>query len=127
MGISLNDHERRIKNIEGQLPDIQNRINNIMANAKQWEIVTLNMASHSTHNSNNYAFHDSKYNNWNYLVIRIDCRTKEYPRYSRNYNSSYLHGDMSRALNLSFSRSGNKISVNGIGVSSSTMTVLFYK
>lgn len=44
MSISLNDHENRIKAVELQLPDIENRIANIISTAKKYTILTVKIS-----------------------------------------------------------------------------------
>lgn len=40
MSISLNDHERRIKDFEGKIVEIGDRIDNVVASAKDWVLHT---------------------------------------------------------------------------------------
>ena len=130
MAISLNDHENRIKSFEGKLPDIENRIDNLVSSAKSWEIVTLYRSGSS------YPF-DSKYSGWNYIVLVAHTSSEENrnPAKTRNSNDNYnshshstkwsssqnnAYGDN---WSYSYGRRGNSIT----GAVSPTITVLFYK
>lgn len=75
MSISLNDHERRIKDFEGKIPDIENRIDNLVSTAKDWAIVTTSTGSVSGRRVT-YTIPEKYANEYDFVVVSgVDFNT----------------------------------------------------
>lgn len=68
MSISLNDHERRIKDFEGKIVEIGNRIDNLIANGKDWAMITTSTGSISGRKIN-YTIPEKYANGYDFVVV----------------------------------------------------------
>ena len=120
MAISLTDHENRIKSFEAKLPDIENRINSIIASAKDHTIVTLSRNS-------GFVF-DSKYTNYNYVVCGISASISRGEIFVTSTNGKVTQPTGTVEWRVSKSGSNSfSVSVSGNIVVVHNITVLFYK
>ena len=96
-----------------------NEVQNLKATAKSWEIVTLK------HSNGSYPF-DSKYANWNWIVLtgKMDLDVNGYCNRNHNSFSSFARN---QKLSGSWSKSGNSITDGMNYIDGRTLTVLFYK
>ena len=101
-----------------------NEVQNLKATMKEWEIVTCNKSG------NGYVF-DSKYLDWNFVVIGgfMGATGDGYITWQNNNGGIYV-----RAVNLTsanyyftWSKSGNLIVPNLKSKMKNSITVLFYK
>ncbi len=97
-----------------------NEVQNLKATAKSWEIVTLRLSGKV------YPF-DSKYADWNWIVLTGNLEQRDGQNYShcnRSYNSTNTQSDRSKSF--SWGKSGNTITTN-VSDPGIQITVLFYK
>lgn len=103
------------------MKELWDEVQNLKTTMKQWEIVTLNRSGY-----NEYPF-DSKYSNWNYIVLNGNMRDALTYRRSANSISISINSDTGNK-NFSWTKNGNKIVANTYDKdNSATITVLFYK
>lgn len=75
MSISLNDHERRIKDFEGKIVEIGDRIDNVVASAKDWDVITTSTGSVSGRRVT-YQIPEKYANGYDFVVVSgVDFRT----------------------------------------------------
>lgn len=124
--ISLNSIDEKVRSLEGtsravpiDMKSLDDRINNLISTAKSWEIVTLK------HSNGSYPF-DSKYANWNWIVLTGKMNLNMGDNYNRNYNS-FSSFARNQSLSGSWSKSGNSITDGKNYSDGRTITVLFYK
>lgn len=124
--ISLNSIDEKVRSLEGtsrtvpiDMKSLDDRINNLISTAKSWEIVTLK------HSNGSYPF-DSKYANWNWIVLtgKMDLNVNGYCNRNHNSFSSFTRN---QKLSGSWSKSGNSITDGMNYTDGRTLTVLFYK
>ena len=96
-----------------------NEVQNLKATAKSWEIVTLK------HSNGSYPF-DSKYANWNWIVLTGKMSLDVNGYCNRNHNS-FNSFARNQKLSGSWSKSGNSITDGKNYTDGRTLTVLFYK
>ena len=112
------------------MKELWDEVQNLKATAKSWEIVTLSKSSGKF--VCEYIF-DSKYSDWNFAILSAFAQGGNeniyVPQISLSNNTlkctaaqGYLESN-----NFQFVKSGNKIIVNNVAQSGSTLTVLFYK
>lgn len=148
MSISLDDHERRIKDFEGKIVEIGDRIDNVIANAKDWAIVTLtfnNSYSCSIPSQyTDYKFAVIGYNNIYFpgtrfskgpirITISSNINTNDCV-YTMNLHPSAPSSPESRERYCTVSRSGNNINIriDSVGTMDGQvwewkLTIIFFK
>ena len=102
------------------MQSLWDEVQKLKATAKSWEIVTLRLSNRA------YPF-DSKYANWNWIVLSGELEERVDQKYShcnRSYNST--HTQASQSMSFSWGKSGNRITTN-VSSPGLTITVLFYK
>ena len=113
MGITMKSLNDRISVLEGKvsttpitMKGLSDRLDNIEATAKQWEIVDIPCSWISNTDYINGAI-PSKYANMNYVFHSINIRNASGS--TSSLNTSNINA------NLSFSKSGNTITIRGMG------------
>ena len=106
------------------MQSLWNEVQNLKATTKQWEIVTCNKSG------NGYVF-DSKYLDWNFVVIGgfMGATGDGYITWQNNNGGIYVRARNLTSDNYYFtwSKSGNLIVPNLKSEMKNSITVLFYK
>ena len=131
MSISLNDHDRRIKDIEGKIVNMDNRLNNIIATAKSWEIISLTSSPMSKlwsypskFQSYKFALLTATFNNG--LISDGDIISSTISYGVSGGNSIHTSSKRGSGGSVNFSKSESYITCNNPYVLPN-ITVIFYK